>query len=205
MSESAAMTEAEAKTSAGKTGRWLFFLRQLPYIILYVATIVLAGMTDSDPTEAAEKWLWFIPVVALVAIVGGWRYNAGDTAKSRAVYLVRQLLHWAALGVVIHFLFREDLQHFLNAETDGFVVIFLLGLTAMLAGIHADWKMGLFGAFVIATGVVIGWLDDNALLLGLGGSAFVAVVLTLLVRSKVKGKGKSKDSRGGAADTGADA
>lgn len=187
------MTDSNAEMSTRKSSRMRLFLTQLPYLILYVTTIVLAAMTDSDPSEAAAKWIWFIPAVALVAMVGGWRRHAGENARSRALYLLRQVLHWTALAVVIHFLFREDLQHFLNAETDGFVTIFLLGLTAMLAGIHSDWKIGLFGAFVILTGVLIGWFDDNALKLSLGGGALVAVILTLMVRSKLKGLKKSSN------------
>jgi hypothetical protein len=195
------MTDASAEKSARKKGRLLFFLAQLPYLILYVAAIALAAMTDSEPTEAAARWIWFIPAVALVSIYGGWQQgNAGTTMSSRGLFLLRQVLHWAALAVVIHFLFREDLQHFLNAETDGFVTIFLLGLTAMLAGVHADWKMGLFGAFLILTGVLIGWFDDNALKLTLGGIAIVAVVLTLLVRFKFMGKKTAKGADGGKTD-----
>jgi hypothetical protein len=186
------MNDAAAEKSARKKARLLFFLNQLPYLILYVATIVLVAMTDREPAEAAMKWLWFIPAVALVAIFGGWRSNAGDSGKSKAIYLFRQFLHWAALAVVVHYFFTKDLLHFLNAETDGVVMIFLLGLTAMLAGVHADWKMGLFGAFLIFSGVAIGWFDDNALLLGLlGGGALLAVLLTLLVRAKVKSKGSA--------------
>lgn len=197
MSESVAMTEAEARKSAKKKARWIFFLNQLPYIILYIATIVLVAMTDREPTEAAMKWIWFIPAVALVAIVGGWKYHAGESGKSRALYLLRQVLHWAALAVVVHYFFTKDLLHFLNAETDGVVMIFLLGLTAMLSGIHADWKMGLFGAFLIGSGVTIGWFDDNAVLLGiLGGGAGVATILMLLIRSRVKSRSKSKDAPG---------
>ena len=194
MTESAVMNDATAGKSASKKGWLLFFLAQLPYLILYVAAIVLAAMTDSEPSEAAERWIWFIPAVALVGIVGGWQGHAGKTMQSRGLYLLRQVLHWAALAVVIHFLFREDLQHFLNAETDGFVTIFLLGLTAMLAGVHADWKMGLFGAFLILTGVLIGWFDDNALKLALGGFSAVAVLVTLVVRFKLMGKKKTKDA-----------
>lgn len=201
MSETAAMNDAAAEKSAKKRARLLFFLNQLPYIILYVATIVLVAMTDREPTEAVMKWLWFIPAVALVAIVGGWKHHAGDTGKSRAIYLLRQVLHWAALAVVVHYFFTKDLLHFLNAETDGVVMIFLLGLTAMLAGIHSDWKMGLFGAFLILSGVSIGWFNDNALLLSvLGGGALVAVILTLLVRTKVKARGKSGSASGSATE-----
>nr|WP_207161414.1 hypothetical protein [Rhabdochromatium marinum] len=181
-----------------KKARLVFFLNQLPYIILYITTIVLVAMTDREPTEAVIKWLWFIPAVALVAIVGGWKYHAGDTPKSRALYLVRQVLHWAALAIVVHYFFTKDLLHFLNAETDGVMMIFLLGLTAMLAGIHADWKMALFGGFLILSGETIGWFDDNAVLLGtVAGVALVAILVTLLVRAKFKSKHKTAGTTAG--------
>ncbi|EIC20671.1 hypothetical protein [Thiorhodovibrio frisius] len=206
MSESIAMTDAEAQKSAKKKARWVFFLNQLPYVILYATTIVLVAMTDREPTDVAMKWIWFIPAVALVAIFGGWKYHAGESAKSRVFYLFRQVLHWAALAVVVHYFFTKDLLHFLNAETDGVVMIFLLGLTAILSGIHADWKMGLFGAFLIMSGETIGWFDDNAVLMGIvGGAAAVAVILTLLVRSRVTSRKKTKSDAAGGIEANASA
>lgn len=177
---------------ASNAAKLMFFLYNLPYLILYVTTVVLAAMTDADPSESSARWLWFIPAVALVAIAGGWKSHAGDTLQSRGIYLVRQLLHWVALAVVIYFLFGDEMQHFLTSEIDGFVTVFLLGLTALLAGVHCDWKMALFGAFLLLTGMAIVWLEDNALLITLSSSAFFAIALTLLVIFKMKGKNQPK-------------
>jgi hypothetical protein len=77
-------------------------------------------------------------------------------------------------------LFQTDVQHFLRAETDGFIIIYLLGLASILSGLYLDWKMGVFGLFLIFSGVFIAYLDNNALLIAIGGIATLAVIGTIL-------------------------
>jgi hypothetical protein len=93
---------------------------------------------------------------------------------------VQQVVHWGALLLVIHLLFFPDVQHFLCAEDDGFVIIYLVGLASITAGVYLDWKMGLFGLFLIFSGVVLAYLDDNALLIAVGSVATMAVVATAI-------------------------
>lgn len=145
------------------------------YLVLYCIAILLVALTDSNPQAVSRYWQWFVPVVALASILDGWR----DSRQGALGYLIRQLLHWGALMLVILLLFLPEMQHFLNAETDGFVVAYLLGLTALLAGVHGAWRMGVFGVFLLLSGVAIGFLSDNALLVTLIGVGCVALVMTL--------------------------
>lgn len=153
-------------------------LANLPYIALYVISIWLVAVTDSDPGKATTQWELFIPLVALVSIIDGWK----DTRETKVVYLIQQLLHWGALMLVVYLLFLPEMQNFLNAETHGFVLAYLLGLAAILSGIYLEWKMAVFGAFLIASAVGIGYLSDNALLLTLIGTAVAGIAITLLIR-----------------------
>lgn len=150
----------------------------LPYVMLYAVAVVLIAMTDHDPASAQGAWKYFIPLVGLVSTIGGWARHAGPAWDARLGYIARQIVHWGALLVVIHLLFLSDVQHFLRAEDDGFVIIYLVGLTSILGGIYLDWKMALFGLFLIFSGVVIAFLDDNALLIVVGGTATMAVIAT---------------------------
>jgi hypothetical protein len=70
--------------------------------------------------------------------------------------VLRQVAHWGALLVVIHLLFEVDVQHFLRSETDGFIIVYLLGLASILSGLYLDWKMAVFGLFLIFSVVFAG-------------------------------------------------
>lgn len=156
-------------------------LANLPYFMLYVIAVVLIAMTDSDPASAQDAWNYYIPLMGIVSAMSGWNRHAGDVWKTRLQYILRHVLHWGALLIVIRLLFLSDVQHFLRAEDDGFVIIYLFGLSSILAGAYLDWKMALFGLFLIFSGVSIAFLDDNALLLVVGGIATMAVMLTAFV------------------------
>ena len=70
---------------------------------------------------------------------------------------------------------------YLNAETHGFVDIYILGLAALLAGVHVDWKIGLFGLFLVGSDIGIALLDDNAMLMTLAGLAVIGVGLSVVI------------------------
>jgi hypothetical protein len=178
----AVLTDAER---SNKTSWTRVLIVSLPYMALYIATIVLTAITDSEPERATELWKWFMPFVALVSLIGGWRIS-GDSAKDRAIYIGKQVLYWGAVLLVIDLLFRGDTPHFLNAESQGFVVAYILGLAALLSGIYTDWKMSVFGAFLIASTIGIAFLDDNAVLLSVGAVAVAGIAITLLMRKGTK-------------------
>jgi hypothetical protein len=161
------------------SGRGLsrLLLANAPYVVLYGIAVVLIAMTDHNPAAAKPSWNYFIPLVGLVSTLSGWRQHAGHDWGSRLRYLLRQALHWGSLLLVVWLLFRPDVQYVLTAESDGFVLIYLLGLTSILGGIYLDWQLALFGLFLIVSGVVIAFLNDNALLIAVGSVAVMAIIL----------------------------
>ena len=162
-----------------------YVLFTLVYIVLYVTALVLVALTDHNPMGAKGNWQWFIPFIGLVATAGGW-HNVGNSLQERAVYLGKQVLHWGALMLAIRLLYQSDVQNFMHAETDGFMIVYLVGLASLLAGIYLDWKMAVFGLFLIMSGVGIAFLDDNAMLLAISGGAAVSIVATSLIRLRLK-------------------
>ncbi|MCG6943201.1 MAG: hypothetical protein LJE69_18370 [Thiohalocapsa sp.] len=180
-----------------RSGIGKFIVSALPYTVLYAIAVVLIAMTDHNPASAQDTWDYFIPLVGLVSITSGWALHAGDTWQSRLRYILQQVIHWGALLLVIHLLFQTDVQHFLRAETDGFVIVYLLGLSGLLSGLYLDWKMAVFGLFLIFSGVFIAYLDDNALLFAIGGIATMAVVGTAIAWIKFHQQGG--DSSGSSA------
>jgi hypothetical protein len=160
-----------------------FLLYQLPYLVLYIVALGLVAMTAHDATGMSDYWQMFIPLVALVSILGGWRW-AGATGSARWGYILRQVLHWGALVLVIQLLFAHAVQDFLNDQQDAFVSVYLIGLAALLSGIYLDWKMALFGVFLLLSGVALAWLNENWLMLSLviGGAGVVAAAVSLVIR-----------------------
>jgi hypothetical protein len=160
---------------------WVHFLfGNLLYILLYIGAIALVATTGNNPQRAAAYWQYFILFVGLVSVIGGWRV-VGPTTRDKVVYFIRQILHWGALLVAINLLFLPSMQSFLNAESHGFMAAYLLGLAAILSGIYLDWKMSVFGAFLLGSAVGVGFLDDNAVLLTISAVAVAAVAVTFLV------------------------
>lgn len=169
-----------------RLARKRFFAYNFPYLILYVLTIALVGWTMHNEEGAAKIWQFTIPVIALVSILGGWRRGGIGPGKHSA-FVFRQILHWAALVVVIQLIYLPSVQGFLNNEAYGFLVICLIGLTAVLSGVHFDWKMALYGAFVLFTGVLLAMLEDNMMMiLMVMGVGLVALTLSLVIRSRIK-------------------
>lgn len=173
-------------TQSVSKSSWLkLLIPSLPYLALYIASLVLIAMTESQPAQATTLWKWFMPVVALVSMMGGWRFS-GEDAKEKGLYIAKQLLYWGAVLLVINLLFMGDTSHFLNAETQGFVIAYILGLSALLSGIYLDWKMSLFGAFMIASAIGLAFLDDNALLISVAAVVVAGLVMMLLLRRRGK-------------------
>jgi dipeptide/tripeptide permease len=151
----------------------------LPYLVLYIASIVFIAMTDSDPATSSDYWKFFMPLVVLVSVVGGW-HSSGVTGKDKAIYIARQIIAWGAVLLIINLLFLGDTANFLNAEAKGFVVAYILGLAALITGIYIDWKMALYGLALIASAVGIAFLDDNAMMISIGGIALAGIVITIV-------------------------
>lgn len=179
MSDATIATESDA---AAKPSWSRVLLTNSPYILLYIVTIWLVAMTDSDPAKAGRYWQYFIPIIGLVSIIGGWNKARESTAR----YLTEQVLHWGALAAVTYLLFLGPMQEFLNAESHGFVTAYMVGLAAVLSGIYCDWKMTLFGAFIVGSAVGIGYLEDNAMMITLTGVGIAAIAITLLLRKAGK-------------------
>jgi hypothetical protein len=137
-----------------------------PYILLFIAVLLGVAFTDMRLEFALDYWEILIPVFALVSVFIGWK-DAGESGKSRTGFVVRTLLHWGALFVVVQILYLPQLVDVLNAELTGLQLIFLLGLTAFLAGIHGHVQMAIMGVFIVISGIVVAFLDDAAVLMSI--------------------------------------
>lgn len=170
-----------------RSGFMRFALAEWPYALLLIAAIVGIAITDMKLEFAPHYWELLIPVFALFSLVLGWK-GAGESGRTS--FVVKTLLHWGALLAVVLILFYvPQMIDVLNAELTGLQIIFLLGLTAFLAGIHGDWRMAVIGAFLVCGGVLIAFLDDAALMVSV---IAVGLLIVSILWRKVVGE-KSAD------------
>lgn len=162
-----------------------FFLVQLPFIILYITTLCLVALTEHDFGSVKLYWQMFILCIALVSILSGW-HSAGTGRQEKSLYVLKQLMHWGVTLVMIRLLYTHDFKDFLDNELAGFIMLYVMGLSAMLAGIHSDWKIGVFGIFLTLSALSLGWLEDNTMLLTVVSIiAVIGIVLTLMLKRTV--------------------
>lgn len=187
MSESLAKPQVTPAVPTPGSGKLRTLLGILPYLVLYAIAIWLVALTDGNENPLLIKtyWQWFIPVIGVIALIGGWQGLTAE-AEGRRPYIIKQILHWLTTLAVVHLLFGPTLQAFLTTETHGFMVIYVLGLSAILAGIHLDWKMGLFGLFLIGSGIGIAFLDDNAMLVTIIGLALMGILLSVVILRRIR-------------------
>lgn len=169
-----------------KLNRRRLVLYHIPYVVLYAVAVGLVAMTSHNAAGTSIYWQMFIGLIALVSIVAGWRF-ASEPGSSVGLYMLKQVLHWGALVLVIRLLYTHNLQDFLNDNQDGFVTVYMIALTAILSGIYMDWRMALFGIFLLLSGVGMAWIDNNAMLISvIAAAAALGVVVTLLIRHRGK-------------------
>ena len=84
------------------------------------------------------------------------------------------------------------MRHFLDLQSDAFILIYLLGLTSVLSGIYLDWNMAGFGVFLIASAIVYGYVVDHlTILVSISGIAVASIVLVFLLSAKFGNRAKA--------------
>ncbi|MFB1490022.1 MULTISPECIES: hypothetical protein [unclassified Thiocapsa] len=166
-----------------RSGLVRLMLEQWPYVLLFVAVIAGVAFTDMRLEFALLYWQILIPVFGLVALAIGWS-GVGDDGKARTGLVIKTILHWGALFVLVWILYLPQLKDVLNAELTGLQIIFLLGLTAFLSGVHGNPRMSVVGIFLIVSGIVVAFLDDAALMMSM---LAVAVLVGLILWQKFAG------------------
>jgi hypothetical protein len=170
------MTQSDSTAPAKKATIPSLLLREWPFVLLYVLALACMGLTNADAVRSSFYWQLLIPVTGVVAIFVGWGMVEPGM---RTEMVIKQVLHWGAVLVAVWLLFLPVLDAFLNDQAHSFVVVYVLGLAAVLDGVHWNWKMAVFGAFLIFSAIIMAFLQDAALAISVT-AAVVAVAGTFL-------------------------
>lgn len=120
----------------------------LPSLVLYIAAFVLVFLSREDLASTLPYWEFFIPLVAVFSLMSGWG-QADVFNRSRLFYLVKQILHWGALGGLLWMFGEIGIRDALNASQYNILQIYLLTFAALIAGLYLDAKLFFFGAFLL--------------------------------------------------------
>jgi len=148
-----------------------------------VAGVVVADFASNE--RALRYWLVMVPVFGVLSMVmTGVR--AGRNGDELWSALLRQLLHWSALGAAIGLLFYLQDAKRLPERDVPLLSLLALALTTFLAGVHGDWRFAVVGLILGAAATVMALFETYRLLI-LIPIAIVALVVVLRRRREPAG------------------
>ena len=116
------------------------WLRELPYAVVLILTLLGIAYTSLTRQPIALYWELLVPVLAVVCVGAGWHHAPDRKAKVRLV--ATQTAHWLAFLVGMNLVFLPSVQNMLNADATGLAILLLLALGTFIAGVHMpSWKM----------------------------------------------------------------
>ena len=150
----------------------------LTWVAILTAAMLLLALIGAGATLAnvgwAEKyWLWLVPIFGVICTIAAWmRTRMLDGT------VIRQVLHWLAVGVTIavdfNFFHRAGEQ---TSITTGLSSLLLLALGCLLAGVHLEWMFALVGVLLLAIAITVSVAQEYmALVLVLGALLIVGVL-----------------------------
>jgi hypothetical protein len=142
--------------------------------IMLLLALIGAGATLANVTWAETYWLCLVPVYGLICTIAAWLRT-----RTLEWTVIRQILHWLAVGVTIaigfSFLRRSGEQ---TSISTGLSSLLILALGCLLAGVHLEWMFALVGLLLLATAVVVSVAQEYmalAILIGVAGIAIFVV------------------------------
>ncbi|EXJ15565.1 hypothetical protein D779_1307 [Imhoffiella purpurea] len=159
-------------SNAGKKQSSLM-LALLPFIVLYVCTVVLVWLSREDMAGTVKYWEMFVPLAAVVALISGWG-SAYANGQWRLIYLIKQVIIWGGFIWLLSLLQTLGADTSLGAQKTTFALMFLVALLAIATGLNMDWKMLLFGAFLGLCGYLLVDPSNTAILQPVGDRLGIA-------------------------------
>lgn len=171
--EQAANPEVNPPQSSQKASFWL---RDLPYAVVFVLAIFGIAYNSYSKQSIVGYWEFLALAICMVCIGSGWPHAHDKKTRLRLVWT--QALHWLAFLIAMNVMLLPSVQRMMNANATSLAILTLLALGTFTAGVHIlSWQICLLG-IVMALGVpASAWLEQSALLLGLGVLALLGIGL----------------------------
>jgi hypothetical protein len=170
------MTNSSESASNEQATKASFWLRDLPYAVVFVLAIFGIAYNSYSKQSIVGYWEFLALAICMVCIGSGWPHAHDKKTRLRLVWT--QVLHWLAFLVAMNALLLPSVQRMMNADATSLAILTRLALGTFTAGVHTlSWQICLLG-IVMALGVpASAWLEQSALLLGLGALALLGIGL----------------------------
>jgi hypothetical protein len=142
-------------------------------IVMIVLALIGAGATLANVSWAEQYWLWLVPVFGVICTITAWMRT-----RTLDWTVLRQVLHWLAVGVTIAIdfsFFRRTGEQ--TSITTSLNSLLLLALGCLLAGIHFEWSFALVGVLLLATAFTVAVAQEYMALVMLLGALLIVAVL----------------------------
>ena len=169
VSEATAVPSVVAPKTKTKRTRYQtpLIIALLPQIVLFVSAVVLFWLSLKDMAGTIMYWEYFVPVLAAISLISGWSQSYLNN-EVRAWYLIKQVVHWGALGGMLFALNQQGVQAAVDAQQFTTIVIYLIAFATLLAAIHLDFKILFFSLFLVFCAYLLSAPADNAMLTFIG-------------------------------------
>jgi hypothetical protein len=142
-------------------------------VAMIVLALIGAAATLANVSWAEKYWLWLVPGFGVICTLVAWM-RTGTLDRT----VIRQVLHWLAVGVTIAIdfsFFRRTGEQ--TSITTSLSSMLLLALGCLLAGIHLEWSFALVGLLLLATAIVVAVAQEYMALVIVLGLLLIAIVL----------------------------
>jgi hypothetical protein len=165
-------------SSSGKSPHASFWIRELPFSLVLILTIIGVAYTSFSKQPIVAYWELLAPIIGLLCIGVGWRGAGDKSARRRLIWT--QVLHWCAFLVVMNMMLLSSVQKTFSASATGLAIFTLLALGTFTAGVHVlSWQICLLG-LIMALGIpAIAWIENSALIVVLIAGAVFGIVAVL--------------------------
>ena len=166
------MTDHHAASAPAVRGPRISFVVWVA-IAMTVLAVIGTGVTIADAASARRYWLFLVPVFGILCIATAWYHDGFSSEKA-----IRQLLHWAAVGlaIVLDFAFLQGSGEQTAAAT-GLSSLLILALGCLLAGIHLEWSYAVVGLLLFAIFTIVALAQEYLVLVTGIGALLVLIVL----------------------------
>jgi hypothetical protein len=139
------------------------WLKELPYGVVLVLTLVGVGYTSFTKRPTIAFWEFLVPVTGVLCIWSGWRSAREKKEEFRLIWT--QVAHWLAFFAAMNLLLLPSVQDMVNADATGLAILLLLALGTFVAGVHIPaWQVCILGIVMALFVPVIAWIEEAALI-----------------------------------------
>jgi len=161
--------------------RLYFWLRELPYAVVWILTVFGVGYTSVAKQALVAYWEFLAVLIGVLCVITGWRHASDRHDVPRLI--ITQVLHWLAILGAMNLILLPSVQSMLNLDATGLALLMLLALGTFIAGVHTfDWQISLLGLVMGLCVPGIAWIERSALLVVLIIIAIIAIGFALWSR-----------------------